>query len=431
MNNTAGSILLRGAQVPRDATAVAKLRDAGAIILGKTNMGEWAEGRSSNATSGWSSHGGQTYAAYCQKQSPGGSSSGSGVAVDLGLSFAALGTETAGSIIFPSHKNGIVGIKPTVGLTSRHMVVPLNEYQDTVGPMTRTVQDAAIILQIIAGHDTRDNYTSAIPEIPDYLAACKKGALRGARIGVPWNVLVDNQRPLDEEMDMFRLALKDMENEGATIVDANFTSGLDVFNADALRVAILASINTGLSRYLAELTHNPNGIKTLEDISQQTKQHPMTRYPRHNTLIFDIASEQGINTTHSAFWPARQEVLRLAGEEGLFGALDRFNLDAVVLPSAVSSSFPAYLGSPVISVPMGHYHESTPEAWDMSGELVLYGPNVPVGLSFLGRKWDESKLIGLAYSYEQKTKVRDSKVPRVIQPKSEVHISRQFLAKPE
>lgn len=430
-NAAAGSILLRGAQIPRDATAVAKLREAGAIILGKTNMGEWAEGRASNAVSGWSSHGGQTYGAYRHKQSPGGSSSGSGVAVDLGLSFAALGTETTGSIIFPSHKNGVVGIKPTVGLTSRHMVVPLNEYQDTVGPMARTVLDAAVMLQVIAGHDTRDNYTSAIPDIPDYPAACKKDALRGALIGVPWNVFTGNQRPLDAEMAMFKIALKDMEKAGATIVDANFASGLDVFDSSALRVATLASINTGLGRYLAELTHNPNGVKSLQDISQQTKQHPLGRYPRHDTLIFDLAAQQGINTTHSDFWPARQEVLRLAGEQGLFGAMDKFNLDAVVMPSAISSFFPAYLGSPVISVPMGHYNESTPEAWDALGELVLHGPNVPIGLSFLGRRWDEAKLIGLAYSYEQKTKVRENKVLRAVQPLTELNIARQFFVQPE
>jgi amidase len=163
MNNTAGSWSLVGAKVPRDSTMAVKLRKAGAIILGKTNLSQWANYRSSNSSNGWSAYGGQTYGAYYPGQDPSGSSSGSGVSSSLGLAFASLGTETDGSILSPSQMNNIVGIKPTVGLTSRSLVIPISEHQDTVGPMARTVKDAAYILQAIAGPDQYDNYTSAIP----------------------------------------------------------------------------------------------------------------------------------------------------------------------------------------------------------------------------------------------------------------------------
>lgn len=191
MNNTAGSYALLGAQVPRDSTMADKLRKAGAVILGKANLSQWANFRSTNSSNGWSAHGGQTYAAYYPDQDPSGSSSGSGVASALGLALASLGTETDGSIVSPSDANNLVGIKPTVGLTSRFLVIPISQHQDTVGPMARTVKDAAYLLAAIAGKDTNDNYTSAIPydPLPDYVAACNFSALAGKRLGVPRNVI--------------------------------------------------------------------------------------------------------------------------------------------------------------------------------------------------------------------------------------------------
>ncbi len=190
MNNTAGSWSLVGAKVPRDSTIAAKLRKAGAIILGKTNLSQWANYRSDNTSNGWSAYGGQTYAAYYPGQDPSGSSSGSGVSSSIGLALAALGTETSGSILSPSDVNNLVGIKPTVGLTSRYLVIPISQHQDTIGPMARSVKDAAYVLQAIAGPDEHDNYTSAIPgPLPDYVAACDYSAFSGARIGVARNVL--------------------------------------------------------------------------------------------------------------------------------------------------------------------------------------------------------------------------------------------------
>lgn len=192
MDNTAGSFALAGAKVTRDSTIAAKLRKAGAVILGKANLSQWANFRSDNSTNGWSAIGGQVYGAYYYDQDPSGSSSGSAVSSSIGLSLAALGTETDGSIIGPSDANNVVGIKPTVGLTSRDLVIPISQHQDTVGPIARTVKDAAYILSAIAGYSPYDNYTSAIPypnhAIPDYTAACNFSALRGKRIGIPRNV---------------------------------------------------------------------------------------------------------------------------------------------------------------------------------------------------------------------------------------------------
>lgn len=190
MNNTAGSFALLGAKVPRDSTVAAKLRKAGAIILGKTNLSQWANFRSDNTSNGWSAYGGQTFGVYYPQQDPSGSSSGSGVSSAIGLALATLGTETDGSVVSPGEKSALAAIKPTVGLTSRHLVIPLSEHQDTVGTMARTVKDAAYLLQAIAGRDPLDNYTSAAPAtLPDYVAACKFDSLRGVRLGVPRNVV--------------------------------------------------------------------------------------------------------------------------------------------------------------------------------------------------------------------------------------------------
>jgi amidase len=192
MDNTAGSYVFAGAKVPRDSTMAAKLRQAGAVILGKTNLSQWANFRSDNSSNGWSAIGGQVIAAYFPDQDPSGSSSGSGVSSSLALAHFCLGSETDGSIISPSDASNLVGIKPSVGLTSRSLVIPISEHQDTVGPMARTVKDAAYLLNAIAGFDETDNYTSAIPYpdyvLPDYVAACNFSALSGVRLGVPRNV---------------------------------------------------------------------------------------------------------------------------------------------------------------------------------------------------------------------------------------------------
>lgn len=224
MNNTAGSYALLGATVKEDATMAAKLRQAGAIILGKTNLSQWANFRSNNSTNGWSSRGGQTMGAYSPLQDPSGSSSGSAVSASIGLAIATLGSETDGSIISPAQVNSCVGIKPTVGLTSRYLVIPISSTQDTVGPITRTVKDAAYLLSAIAGKDSNDNYTSAIPyeTIPKYEEYCKEDGLRGMKIGIPRNAWNKTLEALPE-FASFNKSLSIFRAGGSVIVDdANF-----------------------------------------------------------------------------------------------------------------------------------------------------------------------------------------------------------------
>lgn len=238
MNTTAGSYSLLGATVPHDATVAGKLRAAGAILLGKSNLSQWANFRSSNSSNGWSAHGGQATGAYYPDMDPSGSSSGSGVGTSIGLALAALGTETEGSILSPSSQNNLVGIKPTVGLTSRFLVIPISEHQDTIGPMARSVSDAAYILSVIAGKDQYDNYTAAQPwdTPPDYTRSLNFSSLCGARIGIPRNAITPDEtsQPI---LDAFEAAIQVIKHAGATIVDYSNYSASD----DALTKANLAS----------------------------------------------------------------------------------------------------------------------------------------------------------------------------------------------
>ena len=234
--------------------------------------------------------GARTYGAYHDKQDPGGSSSGSGVAADLGLAAAALGTETDGSIVFPAHMNNIVGIKPTMGLTSRHMVIPLLEHQDTVGPMARTVRDAAAVLQAIVGVDHRDNYTSAIPfdVAPDYVAACREDGLRGARIGVPWNAMsYEIFGPVPSaQIAAFTESLDILRRAGATVVAANFSTTNEEWSGPVMkarRTLVPADMFTDIPAYLAQLVHNPFGIRDVKDVIEHTRNHPLEEYPKRDT----------------------------------------------------------------------------------------------------------------------------------------------------
>ncbi|KAL7942794.1 amidase signature enzyme [Trichoderma barbatum] len=424
MDTTAGSQLLIGATVPRDAFVAQKLREAGAVILGKTNMSQWANYRARDfSINGWSSHGGQTVAAYHTKQNPSGSSSGSGVAADLGLSWAALGTETDGSILCPAQRSGIVGIKPTVGLTSRALVIPISEHQDTVGPMARTVKDAAYLLQAIVGVDPHDKYTAEIPRIPDYVAACKD-TLAGTRIGVPWEAIeqgLEKYAHLASEIQVFKEALALLEAAGAVIVEASYTSTIkDV--RDAEKLIMRADFFANVATYLSQLTSNPHNIHTLADIREQTQKHPLETYPQRDTGIWDdILFEQKWDNTDPQFQPVYERLQELGGPGGLSGVLDRHNLVAVVMPTSMAAVWAAVIGAPAVTVPMGHHSETEPVHED--GGLVETGPGVPFGLSFLGNKWSEETLIGLAFGYEERTKVRDRQVKRVVVPTAEMDLS--------
>lgn len=291
MNNTAGSYALLGAKVPRDSGMAKKLRQAGAVILGKTNLSQWANYRSDNTSNGWSAHGGQTYGAYYEKQDPSGSSSGSAVSSSLGLALAALGTETDGSILSPSDVNNLVGIKPTVGLTSRSLVVPISEHQDTVGPIARTVKDAAYLLAAIAGKDKYDNYTSAIPwdTVPDYVGACQFNALKGKRLGVVRNLIdLTYDATAAPIIPVFDAALEVLKAAGAIIVENTNFTGYDALNeGDYSNIVLEADFVSDLPReYLSKLTYNPNNIHSLSDLRNFTHTYPLEDWPQRDTLIW-------------------------------------------------------------------------------------------------------------------------------------------------
>ncbi|KAF2231151.1 amidase signature enzyme [Viridothelium virens] len=422
MNNTAGSYALLGAKVPRDSTIAAKLRKAGVVILGKTNLSQWANFRSDNSTNGWSAYGGQTFAGYYPFQDPSGSSSGSGVSSSLGLALAALGTETSGSILSPSDVNNLAGIKPSVGLTSRYLVVPISEHQDTVGPMARTVKDAAYLLQAIAGPDPNDNYTSAIPNngsIPDYVAACNFTSLEGARIGIARNVIdlsSDNSTP--PVLAAFDAAVQVIREAGATVIDnTNFTAYEQWLSDNNETLVLNADFLVDLANYFNELTFNPNDLHNLAELTNYTHANPLEDWPDRDTAVWDGrggALQQGWNNTDPRFWPAYQANLFYGGPGGILGALDRNNLDAILLPTQFSPGIPALVGSPVVTVPMGFYPSNETIVLERRGTLVETGPQIPFGLSFLGRRFSEAQLIGFAYAYEQRTMIRNQEQPYIV-----------------
>ena len=425
MSNTAGSFALLGATVPADSTLAAKLRAAGAVILGKSNLSQWANFRSNNSTNGWSAYGGQTFGAYYPEQDPSGSSSGSGVSPSVGLAFAALGSETSGSILSPSQANNLVGIKPTVGLTSRTLVIPISEHQDTIGPMTRTVKDAAYVLQAIAGRDDQDNYTLAQPfdVPPDYVAACNFSAFRGARIGIPRNLIGSTREPDNTVLAAFESAIAVIQKAGATIVDnTNITAfALDQYrDGNSTTIVLEADFVTDLPKnYLSKLTSNPQNVRNLADVSNFTQTFPPEEYPDRDTGVWDEALALGFDNTSPQFWSAYQTNLEIAGPQGITGLLANYSLDALVLPTDFSPGLAALIGSPVITVPLGFYPPDQPIVRNRRGTLVRTGPNIPFGISFLGEKWSETTLVGFAYAFEQRTRVRNRVQPYLV-PRTEL-----------
>lgn len=425
MNNTAGSFALLGAKVPRDSTLASKLRAAGVVILGKSNLSQWANFRSDNSTNGWSAYGGQTFGVYYPEQDPSGSSSGSGVSSAIGLAFAALGSETSGSILSPSEVNNLVGIKPTVGLTSRSLVIPISQRQDTVGPMARTVKDAAYVLQAIAGKDPYDNYTLAQPfdTPPDYVAACNFSSLRGKRIGIPRNLIDPTEEPDDTVINAFNAAVETITRAGATVVDnTNITAyALAIYNNGSTENIVLDAdfVSDLPGEYLSMLTYNPQNVHNLVDVRNFTHKFPQEDYPDRDTGVWDMALAMGYNNTDPRFWAAYQTNLEIAGPQGILGLLANYSLDALILPTNFSPGLPALAGLPVVTVPLGFYPANESVVLNMRGTLVETGPNIPFGLSFLGAAWSEADLIGFAYAYEQRTMTRN-KVQPYIMPTTEL-----------
>ncbi|MCC6179671.1 MAG: amidase [Chloroflexi bacterium] len=397
MNTTAGSLALLGSRPTQDATIARKLRAAGAVLLGKTNMSEWANFRSTRSSSGWSGRGRQCRNPYVLDRSPGGSSSGSGVAVAASLCAAAIGTETNGSIVSPAAASGVVGLKPTVGLTSRAGVIPISHSQDTVGPLGRTVTDVAIVLGALVGPDPRDSATEASRNHlhADYTIFLDPDGLRGARIGVAREVYFGYSEHADAVVNA---AIEMMRAAGATIVDpADIPTSRTVGESAIVRDVLLYEFKADLDAYLTE--RGDPRIRTLADAIAFNREHADAEMPYFRQELFEQAQAKG-PLSDSAYCDALAANQRLSRADGLDAVLDRLELDALVAPTASppvvideingthglgSSSTPAALaGYPLLSMPAGY----TP-----------FG--LPVNLSFMGRAWSEPTLLRLAYAFEQ------------------------------
>ncbi|HZO73923.1 MAG TPA: amidase [Ktedonobacteraceae bacterium] len=402
METTAGSLALLGSRVPRDAFVARRLREAGAVILGKANLSEWANFRSTSSSSGWSGRGGQTRNPYILDRSPCGSSSGSAVAVSANLAAASLGTETDGSILCPSSINGVVGIKPTVGLTSRAGVIPIAHSQDTVGPFGRTVADAAAVLGALTGVDALDAATLASEGKfhTDYTQFLDADGLRGARIGVAREVYFGYSSKTDA---IINAAIEKMKELGAEVIDpANVPTAKQMSDSEAELTVLLFEFKADLNQYLAELVSSP--VRTLEEVIAFNRAHAEQEMPYFAQELHEKA--QATTTLEDPkYLAALEENHRLAREEGIDAVMDQFHLDALVMPTngpswcidlingdlvSGGSSQPAALaGYPAISVPAGF-------ARDL----------LPVGITFMGRAFSEPTLIKLAYAFEQATRVR-------------------------
>jgi amidase len=399
MQTTAGSLALVGSVPPKDSAVAHQLRTAGAVILGKTNLSEWANLRSSHSTSGWSGRGGLTKNPYALDRNPSGSSSGSGTAVASNLCAVAVGSETDGSIVSPSNNCGIVGIKPTVGFIARTGIVPISHTQDTAGPMARSVADAAALLGVLACIDSDDPATVAARGHlqSDYTTFLDANGLRGARIGV-----VRKYAGFSTEVDrLLDEAISAMKKAGAEVVDPVEIPTIGKFDDAELQV-LLFEFKDNLNRYLAWLG-NSTQVRTLKEVIKFNDDHREQEMPYFGQDLLLQAEAKGSLTTPE-YIKALDDCRRQSRTEGIDAAMDKFKLDALIAPTGGpawttdllngdhfvggSSTLAAVAGYPNINVPMGF----------------IFG--MPVGLSFFGRAWSEPTLIKLAYAYEQLTNER-------------------------
>ncbi|MEM8816096.1 MAG: amidase [Pseudomonadota bacterium] len=400
MKTSAGSLALAEHVASEDAFLVRRLRDAGAVILGKTNLSEWANFRSSMSSSGWSSAGGQTHNPYDTARNPCGSSSGSGVAVAANLTSVAVGTETDGSILCPSGVNGIVGIKPTLGLISRSGIIPIAHSQDTAGPMARSVRDAALLLSVMTGSDPRDPASAALPEdvargASDYTANLAADRLKGRRIGVLRSYYGSGEHPEVERV--FTASIAALAAGGAEIVDPLM---LDTGAAGAHEYTVLLyEFKHGVAQYLEQSGTAYTSLSELIDFNTANAEQVM---PLFGQDIFLEANAKG-PLSDADYTNALSESKRLT-QTALNTAFEEHGLDAIVAPSngpawmtdhvngdsfsVGSSSFAAISGYPSVTVPAGFAH------------------GLPLGLSFIGRPFSEQALLELAYAFEQTTLAR-------------------------
>jgi len=402
MRTSAGSLALAGSIAPRDAAIVERLRAAGAVILGKTNLSEWANFRSTRSTSGWSGRGGLTRNPYALDRSACGSSSGSGAAAAANLCAIAVGTETDGSITCPSKASGLVGIKPTVGLVSRAGIIPISASQDTAGPMARTVADAAALLSALAGVDPRDAATQRAADQlqADYTAFLDAAALQGARLGVARGMFGNNGLVAG----VIEQALADLSRLGAAIVELpDFKASTEVDDAEWL--VLQYEFKDGLNAYLATLGPD-TPYRTLGELIAFNEANRDRSMPWFGQEIFAMCQEKG-PLTSKEYLDAAATARRLSTVEGIDKVMEANRLDAIIAPTGDpaftidlvngdhytgggTSTLPAVSGYPHITVPAGQ----------------VYG--LPVGLSFFGRAFSEPRLIALAFAYEQATRHRQA-----------------------
>jgi amidase len=403
MQTTAGSLALLGSKPTRDSFVAQKLRESGAVILGKTNLSEWANIRSSHSSSGWSGRGGQTTNPYALDRNPCGSSSGSGAAISASLCAVAVGSETDGSIVCPASANGIVGIKPTLGLISRSGIIPIAHSQDTAGPMARSVRDAAILLGALAGIDPRDGATSASAgkAAADYTKFLDPHGLRGARIGVARKYFGSN----DAQDQLMNNLIAAMKRQGADIVDPADLPTHGKFD-DTEFLVLLYELKADLNAYLAARPGAPGSLKDVIDFNESNRDKEM---PYFGQDIFIKAEAKGPLSTKE-YVDALEANHRLSRKEGIDSVMDQFHLDAIMAPTAGpawltdlangdhaaggSSNAAAVAGYPDVTVPAGF----------------VFG--LPVGISFFGRAWSEPTLLKIAYGFEQTIQAR--RPPRFI-----------------
>ncbi|WP_376694620.1 amidase [Wenzhouxiangella sp. EGI_FJ10305] len=397
MPTTAGSIWLEGVIPPNDAFIVERLREAGAIILGKTNLSEWANFHSSTSSSGWSRLGGQVRNPYGDGRNPCGSSAGSGVAAAASLATLTIGTETNGSIVCPSNANGIVGLKPTVGLWSRSGIIPISHTTDSAGPMTRTVRDAAVLLGALASENPADDKTvgDEIPRHADYTQFLDEGALEGKRLGL-WSGPTEQNHRVET---LTREAVSALKAAGAEVVEIDTITEENI-GGDAFNV-LLYEFHHGMDAYLAALGERAP-FENYKALVEAVRKDPESTARFDRSLLFQAADKGDIESKE--YLDALTRMLEHSREEGIDRVLAEHELDAIIAPTGspawmtdlvlgdnfqlASSSPSARAGYPIITVPMGQIE------------------GLPVGLSFFASAWSEPTLLGLAYAYEQATNKR-------------------------
>jgi len=398
METTAGSMALKGNIASKDAFIVKKLRKAGAVILGKTNLSEWANFRSTRSSSGWCSIGGLTKNPYALDRNTSGSSSGSAAAVSGNLCAVAIGTETDGSVVSPSSTTGIVGIKPSLGLASRTGIIPIAHSQDTAGSMARTVEDAAILLDLISGYDSADPITKTFKtNNKGYQKFLDKNGLKGARIGVARNYFGFHEK-VDQLMEE---SIKIMKSQGALIIEATNIKTPKNFGDLEFEV-LLYEFKSDLNKYLKNIDPKIK-ICSLKDIIEFNKKNMNKVMPYFRQELLIMAQEKG-TLLDEKYIKALKESKEMAGKSGIDATMDKYNLDAIIAPtngpawktdlingdhySGGCSSEVAVAGYPHITVPAGYVH------------------GLPIGISFIGRNFSEGILIKIAYAYEKATQFR-------------------------